>query len=199
MSTEAGFGTCQHSVQSVCQPPVLSRSCSLPRQPQHHANPELASGAKCSYFTVALLQGTGNVYHPLTSKTHSVPAKGHPTIPRNKRKEKGWMPCLGLLVPNPFTSKAAAISKSGVKRSPQVPGVEGTQGAPYTCTFPSREGAACRELGLPYPCSGADIEELCGQHMICGRRRGKPRKQRAVSNVVQAKKLNKHPGQKHHL
>lgn len=63
---------------------------------------------------------TGSVYHPLTSKTHFVPAKGHPTIPRNRRK-KGWIPCLGLLVPNPLISKAAAVSKEWGKAVPTSP------------------------------------------------------------------------------
>lgn len=43
--------------------------------------------------TTALLQEMRHVCHPLT---RFVPAKGHPMIPRNKRREKGWMPWLGL-------------------------------------------------------------------------------------------------------
>lgn len=93
-SRETGFGVCRGPARSLCQPPVLPRSRSLLGQPQRLANPELASAAKRSHLTMdrdmmGLFQEMGHICHPLTP---FVPAKGRSTIPRNKRREKGWMP-----------------------------------------------------------------------------------------------------------
>lgn len=193
VSTEAGFGPCRGLVQSVCQPPVLPRSCLLPGQPQHLANPKLASDAKCSYFTVALLQETGSVYPPSPQKPALSQPRGTPQTPETKGRGRDGCPVWVCLCQIHSLPKLQPSPKSGVKPSPQVPEAEGTRGATYACTFPSREDAACRELGLPYPCSVADTEELCGQPTICGPRSGKPRRQHAVRDVVQAKELKQTP------
>lgn len=158
VSTEAGFGPCRGLVQSVCQPPVLPRSCLLPGQPQHLANPKLASDAKCSYFTVALLQETGSVYHPSPQKPALSQPRGTPQTPETKGRGRDGCPVWVCLCQIHSLPKLQPSPKSGVKPSPQVAEAEGTRGATYTCTFPSREDAACRELGLPYPCSVADTE-----------------------------------------
>lgn len=92
VSTEAGFGTCQGPVQSVCQPPVLPKTCSLPRQPQHLTNPELASDAKCSYFSVALLQEIGSLSCPHL-KNPLCASQGAPHKPQ-KQKEGEEMDAL---------------------------------------------------------------------------------------------------------
>lgn len=83
------------------------------------ANPKLASAAKCSHFTMdggtaAFVQETGHVCHPLTP---FVPAKGHLTIPRNKRREKGWMPWLGLVPPRGQSQSLPKLQPSPSSRA----------------------------------------------------------------------------------